>query len=161
MMTKAALPDNFAMLNFGRLQLCFPQDQVLNIEIAEAIQTSSAVSYPAVGCLIHKGIEIPVFKLTEEFNLTTDRAEDCRVCVSFHIAGEPLLALACDTVEPIQLDANRLIRFLPEPMMSERTPVVKLFKWRDSLAYLSNAIAMSDFLDLTRDIDGGELSAQL
>ncbi len=160
MTTETSPQTNFALLKIGSLELCFPQNQVLNIELIGAVEKSVAVELPAVGCLMHQGIEVPVYLMTEEFSLTTLMLEERRTCVSFHAEGEPLFALACDTVEPVQLDETMQFRFLPEPMMTDRTPVVKLLKRGDNLAYLSDAMTMSHFLGITNFIEGGEFSAQ-
>jgi len=147
---------DFAMLAFDQLRLCFPQDQVLNIELVGSLEQNNSIEPPVVGCLMNSGIEVPAYSLSEDFSLTTNISEERQNCVCFHNDGQALFALVCNSVEPLQCDDSMKVLPLPESMATDKTPVHALIKLENNLLYICQATAISEYLGVTDFMGGGK-----
>ena len=161
MTTGTDLSKRYAMLNFDRLKLCIPQVEVLNIELASSLQQSNTMERLALGYLKQGDIEVPVYSMTEDLCPAALMTNKYRNCIAFHIDGHPLFALACDSVEPLECDESTLIQPLPEPMITDNSPVRGLIILKDKLMFTSDAQAVFDYIGITEFIGDGDCSAQL
>lgn len=136
---------HYALLGFEGIELSFPQDQVLNINSIGDVQPSNT-PHREVGCVSHNDSVMRVFALSADLQPKTVSTKEHRFCVSFHIDGEPLFALTCDTVESLTIDKGASIQPLPELMKLDFTPIHWLLRHEEKLALLTDVGAMHAYL---------------
>lgn len=136
----------YALLHFGGLRLCFPQQETVDIGMVGAIRQADTNAHTTVGELPYQGELLPVFSLSADLALLEQLSGQCRICVSFSVDEQGSFALACDAVEPLQLREETRLHPLPEPMITDFTPLRSLLIQGQELAYVSDAGAMQAYL---------------
>ena len=102
----------------------------------------------ALGSVVHAGRRWPVFRLNENFEPLFDLPLQNIYCVCLSADdGATGIALICDTVETIRLEANDPIpTMLPTCMQREVTPLQKIFLHNEHLLPVSTAPALANYL---------------
>ncbi len=137
----------YVLLDVGGLRLSVPQEEVVSVEVVADVEEGDAEGNE-VGALHYAGRRWPVYALSPELSLQRDLSPSHKFCVC--IAGHDqasACALACDEVSVLTLDAETPIEPLPQMMRTSTTPVRCLLRQDEALVLMTEARALSDYVD--------------
>lgn len=154
-MTAAAI-SQLAVLTFDNIHLGLPLNEVTVIERIVGIRYSE-VQGRALGSLSRMGRRYAVYGFSPRLQLLPELPGRRLFCACLEGKSARMgVAVACDTVIPVNLDQDAVLQAVPVCMQRTGAPLRYLLKHRQRLVLVSTAAALTDYINGLEDADGQE-----
>ena len=138
--------NGLSVLAFDGARLAFPLGEVLGVQRSSQIEAEQDNPL-ALGGIVHAGRRWPVFALDGGFNRITMLPAERPYCVCVSAdGGETGLALMCDTVNGVSLEAQRPPPVLPECLRAPHSPLRQWYRLGEQIVPITSAPALADYL---------------
>lgn len=135
-----------AILSMGSLNLAIPQSDIISVDVVADGWPGLSENPLTAASLLKQNGQWPVYAFSEKLKPLNKLPESCRffACIEY---DDVHYALACDTIELMQLDAETPQQNIPHIMQANESPILKLMQFRQSVALLANAISINHYLE--------------
>ena len=135
-----------SILSFDGAHLAFPLSEAVSIRRSTELDETHKIPL-AVGSVIHADRLWPVFGLNANYQPLTSLTAGTIYCVCLSADnGQTGVALACETINTINLADNESPEPLPNCMQRAATPLRQLFRQGEQLVPISTAPALAAYL---------------
>lgn len=136
------LVNTYAHLTIDGHSILLAQTDILHIELASNMRppTQEDSSF-VLGTVEYEQTDWPVYTLDAALSPLNTIPAQRRLVACLNHTGQQL-ALACDTVTTLQIDADAIIEELPEIMRGQHSPVEALLYSNGNLHFISSAGAL-------------------
>lgn len=152
-MTAAAI-SQLAILTFDNVRLGLPLNEVAVIERIAGIRYSEAPGQ-ALGSLSRLGRRYAVYGFSSWLRLLPELPSQRLFCACLEGKSARMgVAIACDTVIPVNLDQEAILQSMPICMQRTGSPLRYLLKYRQRLIWVSTAAALADYINGLENANG-------
>lgn len=145
-MTAAAI-SQLAILTFDNVRLGLPLQEVAVIERIAGIRYSEA-SGQSLGSLSRMGRRYAVYGFSPRLQLLPELPSQRLFCACLgEQSAQTGVAVACDTVVPVNLEQAAVLQPVPVCMQRTGSPLRYLLKYRQRLVLVSTAAALMDYIN--------------
>lgn len=136
---------NLAVMSFDGIHLLLPQLSVATIEVADSLSDEVDIT-GSIGSLNSGAQKWPVFALTSDFKLRSDRPGTYKFCVAINHNDKESFAIVCEEVGTLPIENASNLKPLKTCMRIPTCPIDSLMLKDNKLMLVGNVETMQQYL---------------